>query len=314
MNYGLLGNNLPPPALVVEHLKYHKITKVRIFQPYPDVLQALKGSEIEVFLGTLNEDLERLAADQSFANKWVQDNILAYIDGVKFRYITAGNEVIPGPYAQYVLGAMQNLKNALDAAKVNIPVSTVVALTVLGSSYPPSNATFSNESLDTMSKIVAFLSQNQYPMFANVYPCFAYFQDPKIISEEYALGNKNAPAVEDGTLKYNNMFEAMVDSVYAALEKVGGNNVKVVVSETGWPSAGGEFATVSHARSYVTNVIHLLATAKGKGTPRRPEFPVETYIFALFNENLKPPGTEQNFGIYHPDTRAPVYVTYFPNI
>jgi hypothetical protein len=37
------------------------------------------------------------------------------------------------------------------------------------------------------------------------------------------------------------------------------------------------------------------------GTPKRPGKSVESYIFAFFNENLKLPVTEQNFGFYYLD-------------
>lgn len=41
-------------------------------------------------------------------------------------------------------------------------------------------------------------------------------------------------------LKYDNMLYAQIDSVYAAVEKVGvGRGVGVQISETGWPSRGG---------------------------------------------------------------------------
>lgn len=96
VNYGLLGNNLPSADQVIALIKSNKINKVRIFQPYQGVLQTLKDSNLEVVLGTLNEDLQQLATDQSFAANWVKDNVLAYIPSVKFRYITLGNEVIPG--------------------------------------------------------------------------------------------------------------------------------------------------------------------------------------------------------------------------
>ncbi|KAL9412268.1 hypothetical protein AB3S75_045818 [Citrus x aurantiifolia] len=304
VNYGLLGNNLPSADQVIALIKSNKINKVRIFQPYQGVLQTLKDSNLEVVLGTLNEDLQQLATDQSFAANWVKDNVLAYIPSVKFRYITLGNEVIPGQYANFVYDAMQNVQNALKAANVNVPVTTVVSYAVLGSSYPPSNASFGQDSSAAMSKIVPFLQQNQYPLLANVYPCFAYFGEPTNINADYALGNPNASFVYDGTLSYNNMFDAMIDAMYVALEKVGGNDVKIVVSETGWPSAGADLATINNAKTYVNNVIQRVLT--GKGTPKRPETPLEAYIFALFNENQKPAGTEQNFGLFYPDM-TPVY-------
>ncbi|KAK9181784.1 hypothetical protein WN944_024923 [Citrus x changshan-huyou] len=305
VNYGLLGDNLPTPDKVIDLIKSNKINKVRIFEPKQAVLQALKDSNLELALGTRNEDLQSLATDPSAATKFVQENVVAYSPGVKFRYITLGNEVIPGQYANFVFDAMQNMQNALKAANVNVPVSTVVATSVLGSSYPPSNATFGQDASAVMEKIVSFLQQNQYPLLANVYTCFPYFAEPTNINADYALGNANvAKGVTDGSIHYNTMFDAMIDAVYVAMEKVGGKDVKLVVSETGWPSAGVNLATMDNAKAYVNNVIQRVSS--GKGTPLRPSIPIEAYIFAMFNENQKPAGTEQNFGLFYPDMK-PVY-------
>ncbi|XP_057995885.1 putative glucan endo-1,3-beta-glucosidase GVI [Hevea brasiliensis] len=101
----------------------------------------------------------------------------------------------------------------------------------------------------------------------------------------------------------------MVDALYAALEKVGGPGLRIVVSETGWPSAGnGDVAVVPNTQVYVNNVLAHVKSAVG--TPRRPGIPIETHIFALFNENLKPAGVEQNFGLYYPNMTEVYAVTF----
>ncbi|KAK8959445.1 hypothetical protein KSP40_PGU017618 [Platanthera guangdongensis] len=78
------------------------------------------------------------------------------------------------------------------------------------------------------------------------------------------------------------------------------NAAALVVSETGWPSAGGGNAsTVDNARAYNNNLISHVN--EKTGMPKRPGNDLEVDIFALFNENLKPEGTEQNFGIFYAD-------------
>ncbi|CAI0403316.1 unnamed protein product [Linum tenue] len=305
INYGLLGDNLPSPDRCVSLLKSRNVNRVRIFDPNQDVLTALANAGgMEVVLGTLNSDLEQLASNPSYAAQWVSAHVVPFRARLKFRYITAGNEVIPGPLAHLVLDAMKNLDSALKSAQItDVPVSTAISFASIGKSFPPSAGEFSDESKPYVAPVVEFLAANGYPLLANVYPYFAYKSDPTNIDREYALGNSAAGGggkrVVDGNLEYQGLFDAMVDTMYAAAEKVKGEAVKVVVSETGWPSAGADVATVDNARAYVNNVA--AKARSGGGTPRRQGSEIETYLFALFNEDLKAQGEEQNFGLYRPD-------------
>ncbi|KAM6557560.1 hypothetical protein CsatB_004579 [Cannabis sativa] len=319
LNYGMLGNNLPTPNDVVLLLKSKNITKTRLFNPNIEALQALQNSGIEVILGTLNQDLQQLSTSISFSSNWVQTNVIPFAKTLKFRAISAGNEVIPSDMQNYVLPAMQNLKAALDQALVaglipgRIPVTTAVATSVLGVSYPPSNGKFSNTTLPVMGPIVNFLATTQTPLLVNVYPYFAYVNNPVNISLSYALFTSNSVVVRDGVLEYKTLFDAMVDAVYSALERCdgGGGSVEIVVSESGWPSGGDSgdvYATIANAQTYNNNLISHVSN--GNGTPKRPGKSVETYVFAIFNENLKPQGTEQNFGLFYPN-KMEVYPVNF---
>ncbi|KAK6922986.1 Glycoside hydrolase family 17 [Dillenia turbinata] len=83
----------------------------------------------------------------------------------------------------------------------------------------------------------------------------------------------------------------------------------VVASETGWPSAGDRFAIVDLAKTYNNNLVKHVKSQK-MATPLKPEERFEAYIFALFNENLKPAGVEQHCGLFYPNM-APVYPIKF---
>ncbi|XP_074560366.1 glucan endo-1,3-beta-glucosidase-like [Curcuma longa] len=280
---------------------------MRIYSPDQDVLQALSGSNIQLILGLPNDNLQSIASDPSTANDWVQNKIVAF-SGVAFRYIAVGNEVIPeNPnLAQYVLPAMQNIQNAINAAGLQsqIKVSTAVSGNALGQSYPPSAGAFAS---DSMGSIVQFLASNQAPLLFNVYPYFSYAGNSAQISLDYALFTSDGAVVHDGPFDYQNLFDAMVDAAYAALEKVGGSDVRIVVSESGWPSAGGFAASVHNAKTYNRNLIRHV----GQGTPRRPGSGIEANIFAMFNENQKDgEETERNFGLFYPDGQ-PVYPISF---
>ncbi|XP_020584216.1 glucan endo-1,3-beta-glucosidase-like [Phalaenopsis equestris] len=304
--YGRDGNNLPSPSDVIALYKSNNIGGIRLYSPDQDALQALQNSNIPVILDVPNSDIPSLASSSSSAASWVQTNIQPFSSSVSFRYISVGNELIPSSQAQSILPAIQNLQNALQSAGLQIKVSTSVSTGVLSTSYPPSAGAFSSDALTTLQPIINFLASNGAPLLVNVYPYFSYAGDTADISLEYALFTSQGTVVQDGGLSYQNLFDALVDAVYSALEKTGGSGVAVVVSESGWPSDGGTAATADNAQTYVSNLIKHV----GQGTPKRPGS-IEAYIFAMFDENEKQPqGIENHFGLFTPDKQLKYSISF----
>ncbi|KAJ0736090.1 putative glucan endo-1,3-beta-D-glucosidase [Helianthus annuus] len=134
-------------------------------------------------------------------------------------------------------------------------------------------------------------------MLANIYP---YFSDPGS-NLPYALFTAPGTVVRDNNngLQYSNLFDAILDAHYAAQARLGGPNVEIVVSESGWPSSGGAVATVQNAGTYYRNMIaHVRGT---NGTPLKRGRSIETYLFAMFDENRKPGNEEErHFGLFTP--------------
>ncbi|KAG2290953.1 hypothetical protein Bca52824_037622 [Brassica carinata] len=99
------------------------------------------------------------------------------------------------------------------------------------------------------------------------------------------------------------MLYAQVDAVIFAMARLGFKDIEVGVSETGWPSKGdGDEvgATVANAAVYNKNL--LKRQLQSEGTPLRKNMGLDVYLFALFNEDLKPgPTSERNYGLYQPD-------------
>ncbi|KAG0459747.1 hypothetical protein HPP92_022875 [Vanilla planifolia] len=132
----------------------------------------------------------------------------------------------------------------------------------------------------------------------------SYKSDPEHINLSYALFLPNAGIVDPKTnLHYDNMFDATIDAAYTALEAAGYGKMEVEVTETGWASSGDEDetgATAQNARIYNFNLRKRLF--KRKGTPLRPKVVMKAYVFALFNEDLKPgPGSERHYGLFKAD-------------
>ncbi|XP_008241861.1 PREDICTED: putative glucan endo-1,3-beta-glucosidase GVI [Prunus mume] len=307
-NYGRQGDNLPTPDKVIQLCKSRNIQRIRIFDPQQDVLQALQGSGIQVIIGTLNIDVPTLANDPAFATTWLQTNIIPFASSVNFRCISVGNEMVPSQNASSILPAMQNLRTALIAANLNIPISTAVFQNVLASPFPPSAGIWHPDAASIMVPLVQYMQANGYPLLYNAYPYFAYHDNPNDIRLDYALMSTSEVIVTDGALGYTNLLDASLDALYWALEKVGAPNVEIVVAETGWPSEGEghDQATIDNARTYNSNLIK-----HGQfGTPKRPGKGLEAYIFALFNEDLKPKGSESHWGLFYPDMSEVYHVDF----
>eukprot|EP00253_Pinus_taeda_P021001 PITA_21001 len=268
VNYGMLGDNLPPADQVVTLLNGHNIGKMKLFSPDSGALNAFANSGIDVIVGVVrivscscheqhsNRDPERQSAEHQ------------------------------GLYPH--------------------------AFNVIGNSYPPSQGAFSDDVKDTMSSILKFLSDNGAPFMANVYPYFSYVGNTNSIHLDYALFQPTATAVPDGDHSYSNLFDAMVDSIFSAMEALGYSNIPLIVTESGWPSAGADAATTENAQAYNNNLIqHVLSNS---GTPKRPGTNIETYIFALFNEDQKTGDeTERHFGLFNPDQSPAYSVNFSPN-
>ncbi|KAL8127827.1 hypothetical protein AgCh_014670 [Apium graveolens] len=281
---------------------------MRLYDPVQEAYQALRGSNIEVILDVPNRQLESLQ-DPAAARTWVQDNIQNNMPGVNFRYIAVGNEVDPNSgtsqYVNYVLPAMRNVHDAIVAAglqdQVKVSTATYSGVT---SGFPPSQGSFQDSAKWFMEPIIQFLAQNNLPLLANIYPYFSFLGTPQI-SLQYAMFTSPDVVVYDGNVQYWNLFDALLDTMYSAVERAGGPNIEIIVSESGWPSAGDREASVQNAGTYNRNLINHV---NHNGTPKRPNKLIEAHIFAMFDENIKGGAeTEKHFGLFNPTNQQPKY-------
>lgn len=309
INYGRIANNIPPPENVVILLKAAKIKNVRIYDADHSVLNAFKGSGLELVVSIPNEYVIDMSVNEDQAMEWLKENVQPFLPDTHIRGIAVGNEVLGGmdqELAEALLGAIKNVYGALERLQLTdlIEVSTPHSEAVFANSYPPSSCTFKESVVVYMKPILDFFSQTGAPFYINAYPFLAYKNDPEHIDINYALFKPNSGVYDAKTgLHYDNMLDAQIDAAYAALDAAGYEKMEVLVSETGWASAGDENeagATVQNARTYNFNLRKRLF--KKKGTPLRPKIVVKAYCFALFNENLKTgPGSERHFGLFKAD-------------
>ncbi|KAG6714232.1 hypothetical protein I3842_05G193700 [Carya illinoinensis] len=311
VNYGTVANNLPPPAQVAHFLlESTTINRVRLFDANPDILQAFAHTGIEVTITVPNDQIPHLT-NLSFAQQWVKTNVESYIPATDLVRVLVGNEVVSTANKQLIVSlvpAMQTLHSALVAASLerSIKVSTPHSLGILSSSSPPSTGKF-RQGYDThvLKPLLTFLRATNAPFMVNPYPFFGCSSD----TLDYALFRPNPGVLDENTkLLYTNMLDAQLDAVFSALKLLGFDDIEIVIAETGWPSEGDSSqvgVSPDSAADYNANLVrHVMS---GNGTPLMPNRTFETYIFALFNENLKPgPTCERNFGLFRPDM-TPVY-------
>ncbi|CAL1403119.1 unnamed protein product [Linum trigynum] len=308
INYGQVANNLPQPDEVLDLLTSLRLTKARIYDTNPQVLTAFANSQVELIVTVENQMLSTLTDPQQ-ALQWVTTHIKPYFPATRITGIAVGNEIFTDDddtLLSYLVPAMVSIHTALTQLGMDryISVSTPHSLAVLDQSYPPSAGSFKAEVSTVMSQFLQFLAATKAPFWINAYPYFAYKDSPSKIPLDYVLFNPNQGMVDPYTkLHYDNMLYAQVDAVIFAIAKMGYGGIEVRVSETGWPSRGdGDEvgANVENAAAYNKNLLRRQLA--NQGTPLRPGMRVEVYLFALFNEDMKPgPTSERNYGLYQPD-------------
>ncbi|XP_057533938.1 glucan endo-1,3-beta-glucosidase 14 isoform X2 [Amaranthus tricolor] len=319
VNYGRIADNLPPPESVVTLLKAARIKNIRIYDADHSVLSAFADSGIEIIVGLGNEFLKDIAANGEKAMDWIKINVQPFLPRTKIVGIAVGNEVLGSGNDQELWEALviavRNVYICLERLQLSrsIQVSSPHSEGVFATSFPPSAGAFKEEILPYMKPLLQFFSQVGSPFYINAYPFLAYISDPTHIDIRYALFKKNPGIIDTKSkLHYDNMFMAQIDAAYFALEKVGYNKMEVIVSETGWASKGDPNepgTTIKNARTYNLNLKKLLY--KKKGTPYKPHTPIKAYIFALFNEDLKPgPTSERNFGLFKPDGSVAYHIGF----
>ncbi|KAL4589785.1 hypothetical protein LXL04_002695 [Taraxacum kok-saghyz] len=321
INYGRIADNIPSPHKVVTLLKASKIKNVRIYDTDHTVLDAFSGSGLDLVVGLPNELVKEMSANPDHALTWVKENVHAYFPKTQIVGIAVGNEVLGSndlDLQDSLYDAVKNIYNATKRLKLHefVQISTAHSQAVFGTSYPPSSCTFREDVSQNMKKLLNLFSEIGSPFCLNAYPFLAYMGNPDHIDINFALF-KPTDGIYDKkvNLHYDNMLDAQIDATYAALEDAGFDKMEVIVTETGWASHGDlneGAATLKNAKIYNYNLRKRLA--KRKGTPRRPDFVLKAYIFALFNENSKPgPTSERNFGLYKPDGRVS-YDIGFPSL
>ncbi|KAL2924125.1 putative glucan endo-1 3-beta-glucosidase A6 [Bienertia sinuspersici] len=315
INYGKLGNNLPSPYQSIQLIKSMNASMVKLYDADPETLKLLAGTDLYVSIMVPNEKIVEFANNDTLANQWVHDNVFPYYPMTMIRSVLVGNEVYSNHDVdqwESLVVAMQHIRNTLHSHDIhNIKVGTPLAMDILGSGFPPSNGSFRVDTLTTIVPLLQFLNKTSSYFFLDVYPYFPWSSDPSDIDLDFTLFKSNLTYIDPGSnLTYTNLLDQMLDSVYFAMSKLGFSNIPIFISETGWPNQGDldqPGANVYNAAVYNRNLIQKIVANPPIGTPARPGTIIPTFLFSLYNENLKDgPKTERHWGLLDPDG-TPIY-------
>ncbi|KAK6776332.1 hypothetical protein RDI58_027333 [Solanum bulbocastanum] len=214
---------------------------MRVYDPIPETLHALKDNNIQIMLCIPNDKLQALT-DPKEAYNWVVANVINYIKQVRIIYISVGNEISPlivgsSQFVPFLLHVMENVQLVITSFRLNnrVKLSMAIETRLLANTYPPSQSTFRGDVTSFIKSIIEFLNRTTQPDSSG----------------------------------YTNLFDAMLDSIYYAIEiTIGENKVEIAVSESGWPSEGGFGASMGIATIYYRNLIdHVKSKA---GTIHKP--------------------------------------------
>ncbi|XP_011097437.1 glucan endo-1,3-beta-glucosidase 2 isoform X1 [Sesamum indicum] len=319
VNIGTDLSDMPHPTQVVALLKTQQIRHIRLYNADRGMLLALANTGIRVTISVPNEQLLGIGQSNSTAANWVSQNVVAHYPATNITTICVGSEVLTSlpNVAPVLVNALKYIHSALVASNLDrqIKVSTPLASSIILDSFPPSQAFFNRSWNPVLVPMLKFLQSTDSYFMLNIYPYFDYMQSNGVIPLDYALFKPLAPnkeAVDANTLlHYSNVFDAMVDAAYFAMADLNITNIPVLVTESGWPSKGDSNepdASLDNANTYNSNLIrHVLSKT---GTPKHPGIAVSTYIYELYNEDMKPgPLSEKNWGLFD-SNGVPVYILH----
>lgn len=204
--------------------------------------------------------------------------------------------------------ALKNIQEALNDAGVGNVVKATIPFNADVYDSPlynpvPSAGEFRANVTDQMVEILEYMNKNKAAFLVNIYPFLSVVYGKGEFPIDFAFFDGKGTPMVDGKIEYTNVFDAMIDTLAAALSKVGFKDMPIQVGEIGWPTNGDVNANLSMAERFYSGMIAKILS--NKGTPVRPG-PIEVYLFALFDEDQKsvlPGNFERSWGIYRSDGR-----------
>jgi len=263
---------------------------VKVFSPEglsSNFWNSVSNNGLEVALGTTNDTIISFANDLGTARTFV-GTIKQYAKAIL--WVCVGNEPLGSwynnQYNPYLGKAVGNLCTALQEQSLNIGVTVPQNFEFMQASYPPSAGSIKEEYQQTIKDTCDVMNKTGAPFMVNIYPFITRTQNRNDVPLDYCLFTAGSDHwVYDGSYTYKNIFDAMIDALHVALDKIGYSSLEIVIGECGWPTAGDVDATAANARTLLQNMITHCES--GEGTPRLPNRAIRCFAFEMYDEDLK---------------------------
>ncbi|KAJ6751371.1 hypothetical protein OIU85_001863 [Salix viminalis] len=176
VNYGRLGNNLPSAYQSIEILRSMRAGSVKLYDANPEILRLLARTNIHVSIMVTNDEIISIAANQTTANKWVEDNVLRYYPDTMIRTILVGNEVLSSSSDaakqiwNHLVPAMRRIKISLraqDIRNIKNPINISLNFALLQSNIkytdPGTGLVYTNLLDQMLDSVVFAMTKLGYP-------------------------------------------------------------------------------------------------------------------------------------------------------
>lgn len=236
------------------------------------------SSQMQIVLCIDYKELGPLATSGA-AKKWVDDYIIGHESIIS--HICVGDVI--GKYDNFSLPDFNKAMNYIKAlVPASIKFSAIVnTVSILGDSYDARTHPSDCKVMDWYVQLLTSLQDlngSPIPIFVRIMPYFLLTEGIPLVN--YLLYDGTEPYMIDGKYWYRQVFDAMIDSIFCAVNDAGFSKMEMYVV-SGWPTKGPK-PEASFAKAKIYN--HNLLKHVGKSTPRENK-PAEILVYSLVDED-----------------------------
>jgi hypothetical protein len=287
VNYGRLSSWPMPHTQAIEKIRSLGANAIKLFDSDRGTLDALVNSGLRVTVAIPNGELAEYANSRRACDEYAA-MLRSYLNrNVLIDTVAVGNEATAswhgGRYSALLMPVFLGLRAAFEAVGVaeRIKLTTPFDMSILEVSYPPSAGRLRPNCEGVVKDVLYFLRNNGGSFMINVYPPITLHENPSI-ETPFATGERGAGGYDDAGRHYDNLFDAQIDAVYAAIERVGYATDDFIIGEVGWATAGGHCFHRRNAEAFLRSFLER----RRRGTPRIRK-PIPAFQFAFIDEDMK---------------------------